>query len=266
MSLMTHRSVTSDAVGVTATLVTFQVEIAAIACGGAVLEGIRGGGVVLARLEFLAQFIVFLIVVSHTLRQYAQSRAMVVRVTIVATSPWFAAPVGTMPSAQTKTTANSVPRRFNTGHNEGAVAVMQPFGEPECASHETDTEQFSTKFDDDDGPDVFVFFKETMEHFLKLCVEAILRDLTLVMTLKHSRSFVQNLRLQELSRHVLVFIRTQLRPSPIFLQNESSSLSGWWYKVCEQHVRSEESKRVEQAGGYNFNPAAAVPTSFNFTR
>ncbi|VDK84367.1 unnamed protein product [Cylicostephanus goldi] len=36
-------------------------------------------------------------------------------------------------------------------------------------------------------------------------------------------------------------------------------------KVCEQHVRSEESKRVEQAGGYNFDAAAAVPASFNFT-
>ncbi|KHJ99571.1 hypothetical protein OESDEN_00448 [Oesophagostomum dentatum] len=30
---------------------------------------------------------------------------------------------------------------------------------------ETDTEQFSTKFDDEDGPDVFVFFKQTMEQF-----------------------------------------------------------------------------------------------------
>ncbi|KIH66918.1 hypothetical protein ANCDUO_02753 [Ancylostoma duodenale] len=30
---------------------------------------------------------------------------------------------------------------------------------------ETDTEQFATKFDDDDGPDVFVFFKQTMEQF-----------------------------------------------------------------------------------------------------
>ncbi|KAK6763736.1 hypothetical protein RB195_024170 [Necator americanus] len=94
---------------------------------------------------------------------------------------------------------------------------------------ETDTEQFSTKFDDDDGPDVFVFFKETMEQF--------------------ERSE------PELFAGMVGNLSPQVAES---LQN--------LIKVCEQHVRSEESKRVEQAGGYNFNPAAAVPTSFNFTR
>ncbi|VDM74493.1 unnamed protein product [Strongylus vulgaris] len=94
---------------------------------------------------------------------------------------------------------------------------------------ETDTEQFATKFDEEDGPDVFIFFKETMEQFER--------------------------REPDLFAAMVSNLTPEVAES---LQN--------LIKVCEQHVRSEESKRVEQAGGYNFNPTAAVPACFNFTK
>uniref|UniRef100_A0A1I7X3R1 Uncharacterized protein n=1 Tax=Heterorhabditis bacteriophora TaxID=37862 RepID=A0A1I7X3R1_HETBA len=49
----------------------------------------------------------------------------------------------------------------------------------------------------------------------------------------------------------------------IMLQMFSFCSNKRW-NVCEQHVKSEESKRLEQAGGYSFNAAAPVPSTFNF--
>lgn len=94
---------------------------------------------------------------------------------------------------------------------------------------ETDTEQFKTLFDEDGAPDVFVYFKDTMEKFEQNEPELF-------------ATMVANLTPQESeSLHTLI-------------------------KVCEQHVKSEHSKQVEQAGGYNFGQAAGVPSEFNFAK
>ncbi|KAE9412783.1 hypothetical protein Angca_010131 [Angiostrongylus cantonensis] len=94
---------------------------------------------------------------------------------------------------------------------------------------ETDSEAFTTKFDGENGLDVFVFFKRTMEEFERNEPELFLK-------------MVANL-------------------SP----NMTESLQNL-IKECEQHAKSEESRKVEQAGGYSFDAAAVVPESFDFTQ
>ncbi|PIO74939.1 hypothetical protein TELCIR_03042 [Teladorsagia circumcincta] len=94
---------------------------------------------------------------------------------------------------------------------------------------ETDTEQFKTAFDEDTAPDVFVYFKNTMEKFEQAEPE-------IFQNMVHNLTTQQSTSLKEL------------------------------ITICEQHVKSEESKQVEQAGGYDFKAAAAVPTEFNFAK
>ncbi|KAK6036995.1 HEAT repeat protein, partial [Cooperia oncophora] len=94
---------------------------------------------------------------------------------------------------------------------------------------ETDTEQFKTSFDEENAPDVFVYFKNTMEKFEQTEPEIF-------------QTMVQNLTAQQ---------QTSLKEL---------------ITICEQHVKSEESKQVEQAGGYDFKAAAAVPAEFNFAK
>ncbi|VDM57181.1 unnamed protein product [Angiostrongylus costaricensis] len=94
---------------------------------------------------------------------------------------------------------------------------------------ETDSEAFTTKFDGENGLDVFVFFKRTMEEFERNEPELFLK-------------MVGNLN-----------------------PNMAESLQNL-IKECEQHAKSEESRKVEQAGGYSFDAAAVVPESFDFTQ
>ncbi|KAJ1357617.1 hypothetical protein KIN20_015798 [Parelaphostrongylus tenuis] len=91
---------------------------------------------------------------------------------------------------------------------------------------ETASEAFPTKFDGEKGQDVFVFFKRTMEEFERNEPELFLK-------------MVGNLK-------------------PNVAQSFQNLI-----KECEQHAKSEESKQVKEAGGYNFDAAAVMPESFN---
>ncbi|KJH42704.1 Importin-beta protein [Dictyocaulus viviparus] len=93
---------------------------------------------------------------------------------------------------------------------------------------ETDSEAFTTTFDGEEGLDVFVFFKQTMEEFER--------------------------------NEPALFLKMVGNLSPQVAESLRNLI-----KECEQHVKSEESKQVEQAGGYNFDAAAGVPENFNFT-
>ncbi|VDP44255.1 unnamed protein product [Heligmosomoides polygyrus] len=129
---------------------------------------------------------------------------------------------------------------------------------------ETDTEQFKTLFDEDGAPDVFVYFKDTMEKFEQNEPELFA---TMVANLTPQESESLHTLIKASRCTILSVFRAiqKIMPSPagspIHLQAEKSKQI-----VCEQHVKSEHSKQVEQAGGYNFGQAAGVPSEFNFAK
>lgn len=92
---------------------------------------------------------------------------------------------------------------------------------------ETETEMYTTPLDEETAPDVFVIFKKTMEAFEQ-----------------HEPTLFQQM------------VGTLDQKGQEGLQKLIT--------VCAQHAQLEESKKVEQQGGYNFGQGE-VPTNFNFS-
>ncbi|CAI4226281.1 unnamed protein product [Auanema sp. JU1783] len=92
---------------------------------------------------------------------------------------------------------------------------------------ETESEQYTCCMDRENGPDVFITFKNCLEGFK-------VKDEVLFLQMVNNLSEEQ--------------------------QQELLALD----KVCENHVKAEQSKLVRQRGGYSFNAEAEVPGNFNF--
>lgn len=101
-----------------------------------------------------------------------------------------------------------------------------------------DLEEFTTPLDGPNGLDVFIVFKNVMEG------RRVVRW-TKCSAFEHDKVDLFKAMIADIDE-----------ANGTRLQNLIT--------VCAQHEKAEESRRVEQAGGYSFDASAPIPAAFDF--